>query len=62
MEPFNGHNYCYSSVNLSSYSIGMDSEMKSKLTNLECVKTVKEILTSFFTISELEVWQVIFEK
>ena len=60
-EPFDEYINCRSSVNMSGYRIGVDSEIKSKLTNLECGKH-KNVLFSFFTISELEVWQVIYEK
>jgi hypothetical protein len=39
----------------------MDSEGKNMLTNLKC-KNDAEIERCKFTISELEVWEVIFEK
>jgi hypothetical protein len=56
-QPFNGDNYCISNVILPGYHIGEDSEGRNMLTNLKC-----DQLTSFFTISELEVWEIIFEK
>jgi hypothetical protein len=56
-EPFNGKNKCMSYVNRYGYRIKMDSESKSNLTNLKCQYGWSE-----FTISELEVWEVIFEK
>jgi hypothetical protein len=49
-------NRCYSLANLSGYNIGKDSESRSMLTNLKC-----DGLVSRFTISELEVWEIIFE-
>jgi hypothetical protein len=57
-EPFNGNNKCRSLVNEPGYKIEMDSEMISKLTNLKC--TSIGYTTSYFTITEFEVWEVIF--
>jgi hypothetical protein len=38
----------------------MDSESKSNLTNLECEEALVDFY-SIFTISEFEVWEVIYE-
>jgi hypothetical protein len=35
-EPFNGENNCWSFADFVGYDIGMDSESRSMLTNLEC--------------------------
>jgi hypothetical protein len=56
--PFYGDNKCYSWANNPGYNIGMDSESRSMLTNLKYGFSEK----SLFTISELEVWEIIFEK
>jgi hypothetical protein len=56
-EPLNDYNNCCSFVNMAVYLIGKDSEGRNMLTNLKCVGWV-----SNFTISELEVWEIIFEK
>ena len=58
-EPFNGNNKCFSNANNSGYKIEKDSQGISMLTNLKCNWYG---LISDFTISELEVWEVIFEK
>jgi hypothetical protein len=55
-EPFNGNNNCCSWVNYPGYKIEEDSQDINMLTNLKCGGF------SYFTISELEVWEVIFEK
>ena len=60
-EPFNEINNCWSFPNKSGYRITIDSESKSNLTNLKC-DGCDGVLMSLFTISELEVWEVIFEK
>jgi hypothetical protein len=49
-EPFNGFKKCYSNANKSGYSIAKEGG-KNMLTNKEDGK---------FTITELEIWQVIF--
>jgi hypothetical protein len=59
-EPFNRDNNCWSWANERGYNIGKDSESRSMLTNLKC-----DGLSSrrcYFTISEVEVWEIIFEK
>ncbi len=60
-EPFNGNKKCSSYVNSDGYYITMDSEFKSNLTNVECQYGLSKY-NSEFTISELEVWEIIFEK
>ena len=60
-DPFNGNNKCGSFVNSDGYRIKMDSESKSNLTKLKCVQFRGDYISEF-TISELEVWEVIFEK
>jgi hypothetical protein len=60
-EPFNGDNKCYSYANRGGYNIGKDRESRSMLTNLKCEWQFIGY-ESRFTISELEVWEVIFEK
>ncbi len=60
-EPFNGNDNCWSYVNNAGYHITMDSESKSNLTNLKCKITLGDYFSSF-TISELEVWEIILEK
>ena len=40
----------------------MNNEGKSDLTNLKCIKTFGGGYRCDFTISELEVWEIIFEK
>ena len=61
-EPFNGDKKCVSIAQPYGYCIFMDSESKSMLTNLECENEGCEGWSSQFTISELEVWEVIFEQ
>jgi hypothetical protein len=61
-EPYNGNNSGKSFVNEACYSITMDSESKNNLTNLKCVKGKLGMYFSEFTISELEVWEVIYDK
>ena len=56
-EPFNGNNKCYSNANNLGYKIEEDNEGINTLTSLKC-----EYGWSYFSISELEVWEVIFEK
>ena len=64
MEPFNGNDKCESYANIVGYHITMDSESKSNLTNLKCQKQhpLLDVFLCNFTISELEVWEIIFEK
>ena len=57
-EPYNGNNSGKSFVNEACYSITMDSESKNNLTNLYGFG----VRSCYFTINELEVWEVIFEK
>ena len=59
-EPFNGDNKCMSLANKDGYQIPLDSESNSMLTNLKCEYKFEDFLCSF-TVSELEVWEVIFE-
>jgi hypothetical protein len=59
-EPFNGDSKCESWANNPGYNIGKDSESRSMLTNLKCVEY--RLSWAWFTISELEVWEVTFEK
>ena len=54
--PFNGNYKCVSNANSNTYQIGMDSQGRNKLTNLKC----DENGMSYFSISEIEVWEVIF--
>jgi hypothetical protein len=60
-EPFNGKNACWSNANKDSYRIGLDSESRSMLTNLRCEYSAGSDRCEF-TISELEVWEVVFEQ
>jgi hypothetical protein len=60
-EPFNGYDRCESYANDVCYNIGKDSESRSMLTNLKCLNYGLGIECKF-TISELEVWEIIFEK
>jgi hypothetical protein len=53
--PFNGSNKCVSNANSNTYQIGIDSQGRNKLTNLKC----NEFGMSFFSISEIEVWEII---
>ena len=48
-EPFNGDGNCWSNANSPGYRIPRDGAGTNMLTNLE---------DEFFTITELEVWQV----
>ena len=50
-EPFNGDGECFSYANQSGYKIGVDGAGVNMLTNQE---------DGYFTITELEVWQVTF--
>ena len=50
-----------SKINNPVYIIGMDSESKNMLTNLKC-ENIGDKTFCKFTISELEVWEIIFEK
>lgn len=61
-EPFNGNNKCMSYANNMVYRITMDGESNSSLTSLKCKNKGLNSYQSEFTISELEVWEVIFEK
>jgi hypothetical protein len=66
-EPFNHYDNCYSFANNNGYRIKMNYSKKNKLTNLKCDPLDSddddpEWYSSNFTISELEVWEVIFEK
>jgi hypothetical protein len=56
-EPFNGNNKCWSYGNGPGYKIEKDSQGISMMTNLKC----DGFSTSYFTISELEVWEIIFD-
>ena len=58
-EPFNKDRACRSRAYQNGYSIDMDKEYINKLTNLE--RTFGDVECKF-TISELEVWEVIFEE
>jgi hypothetical protein len=49
LEPFNGHNKCYSKAKEDGYDIPDDGAVKNMLTNKK---------DGLFTISELEVWEV----
>ena len=60
-EPFNGTNKCWSLANQDVYRIGIDSQSRSMLTNLKCEKKYG-FDECRFTISELEVWEIIFSK
>ena len=59
-QPFNKDNACLSDANEDGYQIGMDSEKINKLTNLKCEKYFGFDQCKF-TISELEVWEIIYE-
>ena len=48
-EPFNAKKSCWSNANHASYQIPIDKDGKNMLTNLE---------DGFFTITEMEVWEV----
>jgi hypothetical protein len=48
-------------ANEETYNIGLDSEKRSELTSLKC-KEIDGKISSGFKISEIEVWEVIFEK
>jgi hypothetical protein len=61
-QPFNQDNTCWSNANVGGYRIGMDSESRSMLTNLKCKKDEHGLMKSEFTITELEVWEIIFIK
>ncbi len=50
-EPFNGDGKCYSNANYPGYKIGVDASGVNMLTNKK---------DKYFTITELEVWQVTF--
>ena len=61
LEPFNKDNACWSNANKDGYQIEMDSEKINKLTNLKCEKSGGGSDRCEFTISELEVWEIIYE-
>jgi hypothetical protein len=61
LQPFNGENNCYSFANCDGFHIPFDFDCRSNLTNLKCHEK-GESYVSEFTISEIEVWEVIFEK
>jgi hypothetical protein len=61
-EPFNEDKNCWSHANEGVYHIGIDSEGRNKLTNLKCEKNDLGSEISEFSISELEVWAIVFEK
>ena len=61
LEPFNKDNACWSNANEDVYQVEMDSEKINKLTNLKCEKDKYGFDQSIFTISELEVWEIIYE-
>ncbi len=58
-ESFNRDKGCRANANLSGYHIGMNSEGRNMLTNLKCEKK-KLLMQTNFTISEIEVWEIIF--
>jgi hypothetical protein len=61
-EPFNKDCKCFSSPNYEGgYNIAMDRECRCMLTNVICEKR-GFLYRSNFEISELEVWEVTFEK
>jgi hypothetical protein len=60
LQPFNRDNACLSSANRDGYQIEMDNEKINKLTNLKC-ESEFEFDRCDFTISELEVWEIIYE-
>ncbi len=62
LEPFNGELSGCLKVSGFTYSISIDSEGRNKLTDLQC-ETNENGLKEFsrFTISEFEVWEIIFE-
>ncbi len=60
-QSFNRDKGCWSNANEFAYRIGMDSEGINMLTNLKCQKH-GSFDESEFKISELEVWEIIFEK
>ena len=49
-EPFNGNINCFSFANKAGFSIGLDADGKNMLTNSKSER---------FTISELEVWEIV---
>ena len=57
--PVDEDNNCCSNVNEAGYRIGKDSKGRNMLTNLVCEYGY---CYSEFTISELEVWEIVFEK
>ena len=59
-EPFNQVNQCCSYINRNVYGISKNKEDKSMLTNLPFSKPMFGIKCDL-TISELEVWEVVFE-
>ncbi len=62
-EPFNENNQCASYVNNVCYRIRMDSQWKNNLTNIKYQQCL--VFGDYyceFTIIELEVWEIIFEK
>ena len=61
-ETFDGNNKCYSYANFPGYRIEIDSKKINKLTNLKCIAGILNKWKSDFTISELEVWEVIFSE
>ena len=61
-QPFNKDNACCSNANVLGYRIGMDSESISMLTNLKCQEDTNGFMKSEVTITELEVWEIIFYK
>jgi hypothetical protein len=60
LKSFNEEKNCYSFVNCEGYRIPIDFEGKSMLTNLKCEDKFGSYVSEF-TISEIEVWEVIFE-
>ncbi len=60
-EPFNGEGKSFSVANLKGYNIPMDNKYKNMLTSLKCEVNILCAIC-YFTISEIEVWEVIFEK
>jgi len=58
-EPFNGEGKSLSVAHLVAYDIPMDNKYKSMLTSLKCDVNILCALCKF-TISEIEVWEIIF--
>jgi hypothetical protein len=61
-EPFNGFENCKSYTKRPCYRIRESFDRKNMLTNLENIQQDFVGFFCEFTLSELEVWEVIFEK